>query len=221
MEHDRYTTVPPNEGSLCFSSSDCFDSNSDHMQSVEKNRQFSLSHARESDALSELCVLEQPLLSVSLFTLFPSFYFQKLNFYYLLQCMKQLLHSKTNLPSLRHQSLTQVLQGMIYSSIFLAQYVEKPRVNSPFRYQESNNLVSQDSQCDATCVNIFLLGFGNTVSHQASCKPVEIIEIFPIHLSAPYHIICLQNRQFTKTRECQHCNIGKIFFKENFFFIYF
>lgn len=79
-----YTTAPQNEGSLCFSSSDCFDSNNDHMQSVEKNRQFSLSHTRESDALSELRVLEQPLLSVSLFTLFPSFYFQKLNFYYLL-----------------------------------------------------------------------------------------------------------------------------------------
>lgn len=214
MEH-MCTTVPQNEGSLCFSSSECFDSNSDHMQSVEKTRQFPLSHTRESDALSELRVLEQSPLSVSLSTLFPSFYFQKLNFYYLLQCMKQLLHSKTNLPSLRHQSLNQVLQGMIYSSNFLAQYVEKPRVNNPFRYQESNNLVSQDSQCDATCLNVFLLDFGNTVSHQASYKPVEIMEIFLIHLSGPYHIICLQKRQFTKIRECQHCNICKIFFKDN------
>lgn len=78
------TTVPQSEGSLFFSSSECFDSNSDHMQSVEKTRQFSLSHTRESDALLELHVLEQSPLLVSLFILLPSFYFQKLNFYYLL-----------------------------------------------------------------------------------------------------------------------------------------
>lgn len=76
-----YTTVPQNEGSLCFSSSDWFDSNSAHMQVVEKKPGSSYYHTPGNQMPFQSYIHWNNLHCQSLFLpSFPPFIFKNLIF---------------------------------------------------------------------------------------------------------------------------------------------
>lgn len=117
-------------------------------------------------AASELRVLDQALLPAPLCALFPSLYVQKLTVYYLLQSVKQLLHSKTSLASPRHQKPAKSCKVWFIAPFFWytvwgsQEWIILLGIKAPKALYPSN------SQHEATGLDILLLDFGTAVSHQ-------------------------------------------------------
>lgn len=135
--------------------------------SLLKNRAIlTTTHQGLLTAASELRVLEQPLLSVPLRALFPSLYAQKLTFYYLFQPMKQLLHSKTNLASSRHQKLTKFCKVWFIAPFFWYTVWGSQEWIILLGIKTPKDLYPSDSRHEATGLDIFVLDFGSALSHQ-------------------------------------------------------